>query len=123
MILRKPRVYLDSICMIFFGTVSVCVLAVLRLISPRLAKKITIKVAERSTMPHNPLFKYEDWGPTFASFTFLKSIVGNAWHKLGQEAFVGAKAPDTPVVTLEGDKSSILNFMKGEFSPHINPLC
>ena len=45
-------------------------------------------------------------------------MLGHVWLNLGQEAFEGGEAPNTPVVTLEGYKSNIFNFMKGESLPH-----
>ncbi|TNN69217.1 Type I iodothyronine deiodinase [Liparis tanakae] len=87
-------------------------LFVMHFISPSFTKKIILKVGEKSTMTQNPNFKYEDWGLTFASTKFLKAAGHSMWMSLGQDAFVGLEAPDTPVVTMDGSKTSICTYLK-----------
>lgn len=89
------------------------VLWILSIVAPALAKKIALKMGEKVTMTQNPLFKYEDWGLTFASTAFVKTASRHMWLSLGQEAFVGLGAPDSPVVTMARKRSSIGEFMKG----------
>uniref|UniRef100_A0A672I3B9 Uncharacterized protein n=1 Tax=Salarias fasciatus TaxID=181472 RepID=A0A672I3B9_SALFA len=52
--------------------------------------KQILKMGESITMTQNPRFKYEDW---------------QLWMTLGDEAFLGEQAPDTPVFTMEGEKN------------------
>lgn len=89
------------------------VLWILSIVAPALAKKIALRMGEKVTMTQNPLFKYEDWGLTFASTAFVKTASRHMWLSLGQEAFVGLGAPDSPVVTMARKRSSIGEFMKG----------
>lgn len=64
-------------------------------------------------MTQNPNFRFEDWGLTFKSLSFIKTASSHMWLSMGQEAFKGYAAPDSPVVTMEGQMSSIFKFMKG----------
>lgn len=86
---------------------------ILHFISPSLSKKRILRLGEKITMTQNPRFKYEDWGPTFRSFMFVKFASKHMWLSLGQEAFVGRDAPDSPVVAMDGKKTSIWKHMKG----------
>lgn len=88
------------------------ILGIMLYVSPRLAKKLILKLGERATMTQNPSFKFEDWGPTFGTFKFFKTASHHMWLSLGQEAFVGGEAPDTDVVSMEGTKSRISRFVK-----------
>lgn len=88
-------------------------ISILHVFLPGLAKKFLLKMNEKTTMTQNPKFKYEDWGPTFTSWIFIKTAASHMWMSLGQEAFRGGDAPDTPVVTMKGVKSSLFKYMKG----------
>uniref|UniRef100_A0A3B3HWL0 Uncharacterized protein n=1 Tax=Oryzias latipes TaxID=8090 RepID=A0A3B3HWL0_ORYLA len=88
-------------------------LRVLHLISPALVRKLQLKMGEKSTMTYNPRFRYEDWGPTFLTAAFIKEAVTNICRSIRQKAFVGGVAPDSPVITMETERTSILRFMKG----------
>lgn len=113
MLWQKLTVYLST-AWLFCSSIGVSLtLSILRFISPSLAKKIILKIGEKSTMTQNPNFKYEDWGWTFTSVKFLKAVLHELWLHLGQESFLGGEAPDSPVVNMEGEKTSISAFMKG----------
>lgn len=111
--LRKVAVYLSTAGMLCCMLVRTGILWILQHVSPALAKKIILKMGERVTMTQNPRFKYEDWGLTFASVAFLKAATHHVWLSLGQEAFVGLEAPDSAVVTMDKQRTSIGEFMKG----------
>ncbi|KAJ8248185.1 hypothetical protein GJAV_G00239270 [Gymnothorax javanicus] len=108
----KLMVYLSSIFLFLFMLIRTLVLRILSVFAPGLVKRIILKIGERSTMTQNPNFKYEDWGPTFTSLTFVKTVIDHLWLSLGDEAFVGERAPDTPVFTLDGRKGRISDFFK-----------
>lgn len=88
------------------------ILNIMHFISPSLTKKIILKCGEQTTMTQNPKFTYEDWGLTFKSSSFISEASHHMWLSLGQEAFTGGRAPDTPVVTMDGAKSTIYRYMK-----------
>uniref|UniRef100_A0A8C2ZQU8 Iodothyronine deiodinase n=1 Tax=Cyclopterus lumpus TaxID=8103 RepID=A0A8C2ZQU8_CYCLU len=116
MSLHRLMVYLSTACL-FCVMVGVNVaLFVMRFISPSFTKKIILKMGEKTTMTQNPKFKYEDWGLTFASTNFLKTAGQHMWKSLGQDAFVGLEAPDTPVVNMDGTKTSICKYLKGKYN-------
>lgn len=110
--MQRLIVYLTSILLVFYMLMQTLVLRMLSIVAPGLAKRILLKLGERVTMTQNPKFKYEDWGPTFATLTCVKSALGHLWISLGDEAFVGDRAPNTPVVTLDGRKGQIYDFLK-----------
>lgn len=87
-------------------------LRILHFISPSLAKKQILRMGEKITMTQNPKFRYEDWGLTFMSFTFIKTASRHMWQSLGQEAFVGNKAPDSALVSMDKEKTSIYKYLK-----------
>ena len=91
------------------------IIQILRLICPSLANKIVLKMGERSTMTQNPNFKFEDWAQTFGSKEYIKFAFRRLWMNLGQEAFVGGEAPDSPVVTMKREKTNICKYLNGEF--------
>nr|XP_014347855.1 PREDICTED: type I iodothyronine deiodinase isoform X1 [Latimeria chalumnae] len=77
-------------------------------------KKFLLEQGKKTTMTQNPKFRYEDWGPKHFSFRFLKAISYFTWRNLGDEAFVGQPAPNTPVIDLQGKPHSIFDFVKGK---------
>lgn len=112
-LVQKVMVYLSTaatFCSMLVVTISI---KVVHLLSPGLAKSIAMTVGEKSTMTQNPNFKYEDWGLTFGSMNFVKAVCHNLWLSLGQEAFEGGQAPDSPVMLMNGERSSIGKFAKG----------
>lgn len=113
MFAQKVMVYLSTGGTFCYMLLLNLTLTIIRLISPNLAKKIILKIGEKVTMTQNPNFKYEDWGLTFCSMKFVKTASHHLWLSLGQEAFEGGDAPDSPVVTMEGKETSICKYMKG----------
>lgn len=101
--LRKVCVYVSAVGMILFALVHISLLKLLSIFSPGLMKKIQLKMGEKSTMTQNPKFKYEDWGPSFFSLAFFKTVFSINWCSLGLEAFEGYAAPDTALFTLDAD--------------------
>ena len=113
MILQKLWIYLSLGCLLIGAIINAFVIRVLFVVWPALAKKLLLKMGEQSTMTQNPKFRFEDWGHSFKTFCFLKTIFNHIWISLGQEAFVGWEAPDSQVVTLEGKTSTILKHLNG----------
>uniref|UniRef100_A0A8C1ER37 Iodothyronine deiodinase n=1 Tax=Cyprinus carpio carpio TaxID=630221 RepID=A0A8C1ER37_CYPCA len=111
--LRKLLVYLSAVAMILFAIAHLTLLKLLSVVFPGLMKKIHLKMGEKFTMTQNPKFKYEDWGPSFFSLAFIKTVLSVNWCSLGLEAFEGHAAPDTALFTLDGQKTSIHRFLKG----------
>lgn len=109
---QKVMVYLSTaatFCLMLVVNIS---MNVVQLLSPDLAKSIAVRMGE-ATMTQNPDFEYEDWGLTFGSMNFVKAVCHSLWLSLGQEAFEGGEAPDSPVVLMNGERSSIGKFAKG----------
>ncbi|KAM7388362.1 hypothetical protein PAMP_024540 [Pampus punctatissimus] len=112
MFLQKLMVYFSTACLFCFLVGFNFVLRIMHFMSPSFTKKYILRMGEKITMTQNPKFKYEDWGPTFKSSSFIKTASRHMWLSLGQEAFVGGEAPDSLVVTMEGEKTSICKFFK-----------
>lgn len=110
---QKVMVYISTAGTFCFLLIVNLTVKVANLLSPSLAKSIAMRMGEQSTMVQNPNFKYEDWGLTFGSMNFVKAVSHSLWLSLGQEAFKGGEAPDSPVVLMSGAKSSIGKFAKG----------
>ncbi|KAL1023134.1 hypothetical protein UPYG_G00036810 [Umbra pygmaea] len=111
-LIRKCIVYLLTPYFICLACIQFLYLNLLNLISPSWSKKVLLKMGEKTNMSTNPRFRYEDWGPTFMSLNFIKGVIGFMWTNLGEEAFVGNKAPDSPLVTLDGKTISIYKYLK-----------
>ncbi|GAA6235030.1 type I iodothyronine deiodinase [Lates japonicus] len=112
MFLQKLMVYFSTACMFCYMVSLNIVLRIMHSISPSLTKKQILSIGEKTTMTQNPNFKYEDWGLTFKSFNFVKIASQHMWLSLGQEAFEGGEAPDSPVVTMDGEKTSVCKYLK-----------
>ncbi|XP_061636219.1 type I iodothyronine deiodinase isoform X2 [Phyllopteryx taeniolatus] len=110
MFVQKVLLYVRTGSMLLYVLCWNVVLRAVHLISPALAKKAILKMNERTTMNKNPSFTYDDWGPTFLTHAFVKTAAGHMWASLGQKAFVGGRAPDSPVVSMDEQQSSICNF-------------
>lgn len=113
MLAQKAMVYLSTVGTFLFMLIVNISINVVQLLSPSLAKSIVMRVGEKATMTQNPNFKYEDWGLSFGSFSSVKAVCHSLWLSLGQEAFLGGDAPDSPVVLMNGERSSIGKFAKG----------
>uniref|UniRef100_A0AAY4BDJ7 Iodothyronine deiodinase n=1 Tax=Denticeps clupeoides TaxID=299321 RepID=A0AAY4BDJ7_9TELE len=106
-------VLLSSLFFLCFVSLQTLFLVALSFFSPSLTRRIIVKQGEKTTMSRNPKFRYEDWGPTFMTWTFVRTVAVNLWTSLGQDAFVGEKAPDSALITLDGHKKSVYSFLKG----------
>ena len=128
MLLQKLLVYFSSACTFCFALVLNVMLRIMHFISPNFTKKQILRMGEKTYMTQTPNFQYEDWGLTFTSLNFIKTVSQHMWLSLGQKAFVGGEAPDSAVVTMEGEKTSIHKFFKGalrrlKLSGRLCPIC
>uniref|UniRef100_A0AAX7TCY5 Iodothyronine deiodinase n=1 Tax=Astatotilapia calliptera TaxID=8154 RepID=A0AAX7TCY5_ASTCA len=112
MFLQKILLYLSTACMFCYMLGLFLMLAILQFFSPSLAKTFILRMGEKITITQNPRFNYEDWGLTFMSLAFIKTASFHMWLSLGEEAFVGGEAPDSPVVTMDREKTSISKYLK-----------
>uniref|UniRef100_W5KCU8 Iodothyronine deiodinase n=2 Tax=Astyanax mexicanus TaxID=7994 RepID=W5KCU8_ASTMX len=111
--LRRLKVYLSSIYMLHLLLFQFCVLNLLVVLAPGLARRIMLRLGVKSTMALNPLFRFEDWAPSFTTARFLLAVLRGCWSCFGDSAFVGFRAPDTPLITMKGDKTSVHQFIRG----------
>ncbi|KAI4872260.1 hypothetical protein NFI96_007401 [Prochilodus magdalenae] len=89
-----------------------CVLKLLSVLSPALTRRIMLRIGELTTMTRNPLFRYEDWAPSFTTARFLEAVLQGWWSCLGDSAFEGHRAPDCPLITPEGGRTSVHQFIR-----------
>uniref|UniRef100_H3ALR9 Iodothyronine deiodinase n=1 Tax=Latimeria chalumnae TaxID=7897 RepID=H3ALR9_LATCH len=113
-IMSKILVYIRGISLMLFAYLLVLFGKVLLTFFPETGKKFLLEQGKKTTMTQNPKFRYEDWGPKHFSFRFLKAISYFTWRNLGDEAFVGQPAPNTPVIDLQGKPHSIFDFVKAD---------
>ncbi|MBN3313301.1 IOD1 deiodinase, partial [Atractosteus spatula] len=112
--MERLKVYLFSTFLVFVVFAQSLFFKIVSVVSPTLTKTILLKLGERSTMTQNPKFRYEDWGPTFYQLAFPKAVLAFLRKSIRDEAFVGHPAPDTAVLTLEREKTSVCSFMRGD---------
>uniref|UniRef100_A0A3Q3KW99 Iodothyronine deiodinase n=1 Tax=Mastacembelus armatus TaxID=205130 RepID=A0A3Q3KW99_9TELE len=113
MFFQKLMVYFSTACMFCYMIGFNLTVRIMHFIMPSLTKKHILRMGEKITMTQNPKFRYEDWGPTFKSFQFIKAASRHMWLSLGQEAFLDGDAPDSSVFTMDGRKTSICKYLKG----------
>lgn len=113
MSVQKLLLCVQTVYLFCYLTALHVTLRIVHFISPSLAKKIILKMGEKTTMSQNPNFRYEDWGLTFMSMEFFRTAYTHIWLSLRQEAFTGAQAPDSPLVTMDGERTSVHAFLKG----------
>lgn len=110
---QKVMVYISTVGTFCFMLAINISINVVHLLSPSLATSIAMWVGDKATMTQNTNFNFEDWALTFGSMNSIKAVCRDLWLSLGQEAFEGAEAPDSPVVLMNGVKSSIGKFVRG----------
>uniref|UniRef100_A0A8B9B7J7 Iodothyronine deiodinase n=1 Tax=Anser brachyrhynchus TaxID=132585 RepID=A0A8B9B7J7_9AVES len=107
------RLLLQKTLILLHVTASVVVGKTLMVLFPNTMKRHILKQGEKSRMNQNPKFSYENWGPTFFSFQYLLFVLKVKWKRLEDEAYEGRPAPNTPVVTSQGDVRLLFDFMRG----------
>lgn len=110
------RLLLQKALVLLHVTASVVVGKTLMVLFPNTMKRHILKQGEKSRMNQNPKFSYENWGPTFFSFQYLLFVLKVKWKRLEDEAYEGRPAPNTPVVTSQGDIRHLFDFMRGQSS-------
>lgn len=110
------RLLLQKALVLLHVTASVVVGKTLMVLFPNAMKRHILKQGEKSRMNQNPKFSYENWGPTFFSFQYLLFVLKVKWKRLEDEAYEGWPAPNTPVVTSQGDVRHLFDFMRGQSS-------
>ncbi|NXI54177.1 IOD1 deiodinase, partial [Chloroceryle aenea] len=103
---------LQKILILLHVTTCVVVGKTLMTLFPNAMKRYILKQGEKSRMNTNPKFSYENWGPTFFSFKYLLFVLKVKWKRLEDEAYEGCPAPNTPVVTSNGEVCHIFDFMQ-----------
>ncbi|NXN51581.1 IOD1 deiodinase, partial [Rynchops niger] len=103
---------LQKILILLHVTMCVIVGKTLMILFPSAMKRYILKQGEKSRMNTNPKFSYENWGPTFFSFKYLLFVLKVKWKRLEDEAYEGHPAPNTPVVTVNGEVRHLLDFMR-----------
>ncbi|GAB0193190.1 type I iodothyronine deiodinase [Grus japonensis] len=108
----RIRVFLQKFLILLHVTMSVVVGKTLMILFPDAMKRYILKQGEKSRMNENPKFSYENWGPTFFSFKYLLFVLKVKWKRLEDEAYEGHPAPNTLVVTFNGEVRHLFDFMQ-----------
>ncbi|NWH66587.1 IOD1 deiodinase, partial [Geococcyx californianus] len=103
---------LQKILIFLHVTTCVVVGKILMILFPNAMKRYILKLGEKSRMNANPKFSYDNWGPTFFSFKYLLFVLKVKWKRLEDEAHEGCPAPNTPVVTCNGEVRHLFDFMQ-----------
>ncbi|NWR70709.1 IOD1 deiodinase, partial [Centropus unirufus] len=103
---------LQKILIFLHVTMCVVIGKTLMILFPNAMKRYILKQGEKSRMNKNPKFSYDNWGPTFFSFKYLLFVLKVKWRRLEDEAREGCPAPNTPVVTCNGEVRHLLDFMQ-----------
>ncbi|KAE8610270.1 hypothetical protein XENTR_v10012068 [Xenopus tropicalis] len=104
--------FIQKTMIFFFLFIYVVVGKVLMFLFPQTMASV-LKSRFETTGVHDPKFQYEDWGPTFFTYKFLRSVLEIMWLRLEDEAFVGHSAPNTPVIDLNGELHHIWDYLQG----------
>ncbi|KFW96386.1 hypothetical protein N336_10121, partial [Phalacrocorax carbo] len=103
---------LQKILILLHVTMCVVIGKTLMILFPNAMKRYILKQGKKSRMNENPKFSYENWGPTFFSFNYLLFVLKVKWKRLEDEAYEGHPAPNTPVVTFNGEVRHLFDFMQ-----------